>query len=83
MVTAEPSPTGDRRWDVFLAGLAEWLTVRAGMPAPAWARQSDRYLHRGWWISPMKSMEAWEYAGGPASFRNRGVYLHRESLVNV
>jgi hypothetical protein len=53
------------------------------MPAPAWVHDRDRYLRRGWWVSPMASMRAWEYAGSPASFQTRGVYLHRESLVNT
>jgi transcriptional regulator with XRE-family HTH domain len=83
MITAKPPETGDPRWDAFLAGLAEWLAVRAGMPAPAWVRDDNRYLRRGWWVTPMESMRAWEYAGSPASFQSRGVYLHRESLINV
>jgi transcriptional regulator with XRE-family HTH domain len=83
MITARPARTGDPRWDAFVAGLAEWLAVRARLPAPAWVRDDDRYLHRGWWVTPMASMRAWEYAGSPMSFQSRGVYLHRDSLVNV
>jgi hypothetical protein len=30
-----------------------------------------------------ESMRAWEYAGSPAAFQIRGVYLHRDSLMNV
>jgi hypothetical protein len=73
------------RWLVraFLAGLAEWLAVRASVPAPPWVREDNRYLRRGWWVTPMESMRAWEYAGSPVSFQSRGVYLHRESLANV
>jgi hypothetical protein len=83
MITAKPPPTGDSRWDAFLAGLSEWLAVRAGLSAPAWVHDADRYLRRGWWVTPMKSMHAWEYAGSPMSFQVRGVYLHRDSLANV
>lgn len=83
MISAEPPPTGDARWDAFVAALAEWLAVRTGVPAPPWAYHKDRYLGRGWWVTPMGSMRAWEYAGSPASFRIRGVYLHRDSLTNV
>lgn len=32
--------------DAAGAGLAEWLAVRAGRPAPAWVHDADRYLHR-------------------------------------
>ena len=83
MVTARPPETGDPRWDAFLGGLAEWLAVRAELPAPAWVREDSRYLRRGWWVTPMESMRAWEYASSPVSFQSRGVYLHRESLTNV
>jgi hypothetical protein len=31
----------------------------------------------------MASLHAWQYAGSPASFQDRGVYIHRESLINV
>src|SRR5262249_26478569 len=61
MITARPPETGDPRWDAFVAGLAEWLAVQAGMPAPGWVRDDNRYLRRGWWVTPMKSMRAWEY----------------------
>jgi transcriptional regulator with XRE-family HTH domain len=83
MITARPPMTGDARWDAFIAGLAEWLAVRRGLPAPPWVRDEDRFLHRGWWVTPMDSMRAWEYAGSPVSFQSRGVYIHRASLTNV
>jgi transcriptional regulator with XRE-family HTH domain len=83
MIAAKPPETGDPRWDAFVAGLAEWLAVRVGQSAPAWVRDDTRYLRRGWWVTPMESMRAWEYAGSPMSFQSRGVYLHRESLANV
>lgn len=83
MITARPPDTGDPRWDAFLAGLAEWLAVRVGVPAPAWVYDNSRYLRRGWWVTPMESLRAWEYAGSPMSFQSRGIYLHRDSLTNV
>ncbi len=83
MVTAEPLPTGDDRWDAFVAGLAEWLTVRAGMPTPPWTQAPGRFLDGGWWVTPLASMRAWEYAGTPVSLQRRGVFLHRDSLTNV
>ncbi len=67
MITAKPPATSDRRWDAFVAGLAEWLAVRAARPAPAWVRDENRCLRQGWWVTPMKPLRAWEYAGGPTS----------------
>jgi len=83
MVAAEPPTTGDDRWGAFLGGLAEWLAVRHDRAVPAWSHDPKRYLRRGWWVTPMMSMHAWEYAGTPVSFQMRGVYLHRDSLSNV
>lgn len=83
MLAAEPPGTGDPRWDAFVAALAEWLAVRSQVPAPAWVYRTDRYLSAGWWVSPMASIRAWQYAGSPAAFQDRGVYIHRESLINV
>lgn len=83
MIEAEPPPVGDPQWDAFLAALAEWMAVRSGTHVPAWVHKSARYLPYGWWVTPMKSMRAWEYAGSPASFQIRGVYVHRDSLTNV
>jgi transcriptional regulator with XRE-family HTH domain len=83
MLAAEPPEIGDPRWDAFVAALAEWLALQGRMPTPTWVYQPKRYLPAGWWVSPMPSMRAWQYAGSPASFQNHGVYIHRESLINV
>jgi transcriptional regulator with XRE-family HTH domain len=83
MLAAEPPEIGDPRWDAFVAALAEWLAVRSQLPAPEWVYRPKRYLSAGWWVSPMSSMRAWQYAGSPASFQSRGIYIHRESLINV
>lgn len=82
-IRSEPPPTGAARWDAFLAALVEWLAVRHGVEVPAWVHDPSRYLTEGWWITTMPSLRAWEFAGSPASFQSRGVYLHRDSLVNV
>jgi len=82
-VEAAPSPTGDSRWDCFLAALADWIADSEHCARPAWTGRPDRFLDEAWWVTPMTSMKAWEYAGSPAAFRHRGIYLHRDSLVNV
>ena len=82
MLAAEPPPTGQVEWDAFLGGLAEWLATLGGLEPPGWALAPDRFLSRGWWVTTMVSMRAWEYAGTPVSLQRRGVYLHRDSLIN-
>jgi transcriptional regulator with XRE-family HTH domain len=83
MITGRPASTGSRQWDAFVAALSEWLAVGARMPTPSWAQADERFLPRGWWVTSMPSMRAWEFAGTPVSFQRRGVYLHRDSLENV
>ncbi len=83
MIAAEPPTTGDARWDAFVAALAEWLAVQADDDVPPWAHDDRRYLRHGWWVTPIKAVHAWEYAGTPASFQHRGVYIHRDSLTNT
>ena len=82
-IWSEPPPTGEARWEAFLAALVEWLSVRHGVDVPAWVHDPSRYLTEGWWITTMPSLRAWEFAGSPASFQSHGVYLHRDSLANV
>jgi hypothetical protein len=41
-----PGPTGDERWDVLFAGLAEHLAMRDGKDAPGWS--ASRGLRRFW-----------------------------------
>lgn len=83
MIAARPSSTGEPTWDAFLGALVEWLCVRAGLAAPPWALYEDRFLDQGWWVTPMRAMQAWEYAGSPIAFKVRGVYIHRDSLTNT
>ena len=82
MLAAEPPSTGQVEWDAFLGGLAEWLATSGGIESPAWATAPGRFLGRGWWVTTMASMRAWEYAGTPVSLQRRGVFLHRDSLTN-
>jgi transcriptional regulator with XRE-family HTH domain len=83
MIAFAPPSLDQGKWDAFLGGLTEWLSLQAKIPTPNWANKKTRYLDHGEWITQMESMRAWEYAGTPASFQNRGVYIHQDSLVNV
>lgn len=82
ILAAEPPPTGSPEWDAFLGGLAEWLAARGGVDTPLWAAAPERFLDHGWWVTSMPSMRAWEFAGTPVSLQRRGVFIHRDSLVN-
>lgn len=78
LLADEPPSTGDERWDVFLAALAEHLAARDGRGAAAWTAQRRLAV---WWFpfnSPAARVDAVVHA--PASFRSRGIFVAPEEL---
>jgi hypothetical protein len=78
LLADEPALTGDQRWDVLLAALAEHLSAQRDLAPPTWSR--SRFLVTPWFPSslPSKRMEALALA--PAAFRKHGVYLSARDL---
>ncbi|MGH3418445.1 MAG: hypothetical protein ACRDOD_02425 [Streptosporangiaceae bacterium] len=69
----EPGPTGDERWDVLLAGLAEHLAMRDGRATPGWS--APRGLRRFWFPFGTPGARAQALVHAPAAFRRRGVFV--------
>lgn len=80
LVAAEPSLTGDPRFDALLAAVAEHLCIGAGLDPPAWVHDPVRFLDGFWWVSDLPSARARALVHAPASFRRRGVMLDRHDL---
>lgn len=78
LLTAEPAPTGDERWDVLLAALAEHLAAQHDLAAPDWAE--GRVLRRAWFPAELAVQRADAIAWAPAAFRKHGVYLSIKDL---
>ncbi len=78
LLEEEPSGTGDMRWDVFLAGLAEYLAEIDGRAAPPWADQ--RSLQQFWFPFNTRAARVDALVHAPAAFRRRGVYVAPEEL---
>lgn len=78
LLTGEPSSTGDERWDVFLAALAEYLAARDGRGAPAWVE--SRMLRRLWFPFNTRAARVDALVHAPAAFRRRGVYIAPQEL---
>lgn len=78
LLAPEPPPTGDERWDVLLAGLAEHLAARDGRGGPAWSE--GRRLEAFWFPfdTPAARVDALVHA--PAAFRRRGVFVAPQEL---
>jgi hypothetical protein len=68
-----PGPTGDERWDVLLAGLAEHLAMRDGEAGPQWS--ASRGLRRFWFPFDSPGARAQALVHAPAAFRRRGVFV--------
>jgi hypothetical protein len=78
LLAAEPPATGDARWDVFLAALAEHLAARDGRSAPPWA--DGRSLRRLWFPFNTRAARVDAIVHAPAAFRRRGVFVAPEEL---
>jgi hypothetical protein len=68
-----PGATGDERWDVLFAGLAEHLAVRDGEDAPGWS--ASRGLRRFWFPFDTPGARAQALVHAPAALRRRGVFV--------
>ena len=74
----EPPVTGDERWDVLLAALAEHLAARHDQAAPEWTE--IRVLQRPWFPGELETQRADALVWAPAAFRKHGVYLSARDL---
>jgi hypothetical protein len=78
LLAEAPPGTGDERWDVFLAALAEHLAARDGHAAPSWSE--SRSLRRWWFPFNTRAARADAMVHAPAAFRRRGVYVAAQEL---
>jgi len=78
LLAEEPPPTGDQRWDVFLAALAEHLAARDGRGEPSWAEQ--RQLRTFWFPFDTRAARADAIVHAPAAFRRRGIFVAPQEL---
>jgi len=65
--------------DTYLAAYADWLSIRANIKSPHWAKDPQRRLSTPWYAdsnhSQLESL-------APEIFRIRGVYTVPESIFN-
>jgi hypothetical protein len=78
LLDAEPAPTGDERWDVFLAALAEHLAAKDGRGASPWVE--TRSLRQFWFPFNTRAARVDAVVHAPAAFRRRGVYVSAQEL---
>jgi hypothetical protein len=80
MISSKPAHTGSAVLDAYLAGVAEQLSNEAGLPAPAWVEDPDRFLPRWWIESDVPSARPTAVAQSPAAFRRRGIFVSERVL---
>jgi hypothetical protein len=78
LLTDEPAPVGDERWDALLGALAEHLAAKHDLAPPAWAEL--RVLGRPWFPAELPTQRADALVHAPAAFRKHGVYLSAADL---
>ncbi len=78
LVSDEPPPTGDGRFDAALAGAAEFFACEAAIAAPAWVHGPERFVEPWWFVASRPSFHAYTLANTPASFARHGVFIARE-----
>lgn len=74
----EPPVTGDERWDVFLAALAEHLAAGDDRAGPGWCEQ--RELGQSWFPFDTAAARVDALVHAPAAFRRRGIYIAPQEL---
>jgi transcriptional regulator with XRE-family HTH domain len=83
LITAEPQPTGDPRFDAALAAVAEFFAAEAGIDAPDWVDGEHRIVEPSWFIASRPAFHAYTLASTPAVFARHGVFVAREVFDRV
>jgi transcriptional regulator with XRE-family HTH domain len=78
LLSEEPPPTGDTRFDAALAGAAELFASEAAICAPAWVHGSGRFVEPWWFVASRPAFHAYTLAHTPACFARHGVFIARE-----
>ena len=85
LLAAEPAltpktATESAMLDAYLAGMAEFLARRYGMPIPAWVFGPERWLHRPYFASTAASLRATLIIESPGEFRGRNIFVTANAL---
>lgn len=81
LTVASPAPTGDVRYDAFIAGLVEYVLGAEGLPVPAWVEEPERCSLVPWVVDPYGDDDV--EGATPTPFSRRGVFLSPSELESV
>jgi hypothetical protein len=83
LLAEEPAPTGDPRFDAYLAAMAEHFAQGDGFPAPGWAEGPGRFLERSWFHEPREGFWPLALVQAPPAFRRRLVFIEEPEFDRV
>lgn len=81
LMIEEPAPTGDPRFDAYLAALAEHLAYDHGLDRPAWTCHPSRFLDRMWFPNERRDRWAAALVRSPAAFRRRSIFVDPREVL--
>lgn len=79
---APPVPTGDARYDAFIAGVVEYRLNQEGLPRPDWIT-ADTVLPHLWFVDEFTAGDQAVIDATPRELRDRGVIIDAVELVSV
>jgi transcriptional regulator with XRE-family HTH domain len=83
LVEAPPGPTGETRWDAFIAAVVEDESATRDVPPPYWTNERSRFVRPLWFLSDNKALHSWELATAPGAFVRHGVLAAKEELESA
>jgi transcriptional regulator with XRE-family HTH domain len=79
LCAAPAPPTGDDRFDAFVAALVEHHLERDGLPVPAWCAAPPP-LPEPWFVVDLPAFREDALVSSPPAFRRRNVYVNASEL---
>jgi len=83
MIWDRPKLTGDKRFDAYLAALAEHLCYHYNLRVPPWVEEKERFLDTWWFPTEFRSLHAIALVESPASFRRRGIFVDHTEFQRI
>jgi transcriptional regulator with XRE-family HTH domain len=83
LISPEPPPTGDARFEAALAGMAEFFASEALVHVPDWVNGPTRFVEPWWFVASRPAFHAYTLAHTPVAFARHGVFIAREVFERV
>lgn len=80
MISDEPSLTGNKNHDAYIAAAAEHLARQYKLAVPAWTKDKSRFLRHPYFPIGLESLKAQMIKESPPSFRTRLIFVEMDPL---